>query len=90
MAIHRVVTQAGIYFITFTCHQWFSLIEQTKGYDLVYNWFDVLSAKGHSLTGFVIMPNHLHLLIHYAGGPPSLNTSLEMENGSSPMISLKG
>jgi len=37
MAIHQVVTRPGIYFITFTCHHWLPLIEQTKGYDLVYN-----------------------------------------------------
>ncbi len=74
MAIHKPVTQSGIYFITFTCFNWLSLIDMTKGYDLVYNWFDVLLAKGHSVTSYVIMPNHLHLLLHYSGGTQSLNT----------------
>jgi REP element-mobilizing transposase RayT len=29
--------------------------------------------KGHCVTAYVIMPNHLHLLFHYAGGATSLN-----------------
>ncbi|MDP4262871.1 MAG: hypothetical protein Q8941_10095 [Bacteroidota bacterium] len=74
MAIHKTVTTPGIYFITFTCHQWLSLIDLVNGYDLVYNWFDVLMAKGHTVTGYVIMPNHLHLLLHYALDKQSLNT----------------
>jgi REP element-mobilizing transposase RayT len=74
MAIHKPVTQPGIYFITFTCYKWLPLIDMVNGYDLVYHWFDVLLAKGHTITGYVIMPNHLHLLVHYAGGSQSLNT----------------
>ncbi|HLG40650.1 MAG TPA: hypothetical protein VI461_13320 [Chitinophagaceae bacterium] len=46
----------------------------TNGYDLVYSWFNILKEKGHAVTGFVIMPNHLHLLLYYAGGSQSLNT----------------
>ncbi len=74
MSVHKPVTDSGIYFITFTCHEWLPLIELTKGYDLVYNWFDVLAAKGHIVTGYVIMPNHLHMLLYFAGGNQSLNT----------------
>ena len=74
MAVHRPVTTPGIYFITFTCHEWLPLIDLVNGYDLVYKWFDVLTAKGHTVTGYVIMPNDLHLLLHYAGGIKSLNT----------------
>jgi REP element-mobilizing transposase RayT len=74
MPVHKQVTNAGIYFITFTNYQWLWLLEKTKGYDLVYKWFDVLSTKQHAINGFVIMPNHLHLLLYYAGGGQSLNT----------------
>jgi len=73
MAIHKPVTKTGIYFITFTCHKWLPLIDLTNAYDLVYQWFDVLSVKGHTITGYVIMPNHLHLLLHYSGEGQSLN-----------------
>lgn len=73
MAVRTTVTKPGIYFITFTCFHWLSLIERTDSYDAIYTWFDYLPTKGHSITGYVIMPNHLHLLLHYAGGGPSLN-----------------
>ena len=73
MAIHTPVTSPGIYFITFTCYKWLSLIECTGTYDKVYDWFDILTDKGHAMTGYVIMPNHLHLLLYYSGIGPSLN-----------------
>ncbi len=73
MSVHTPVTKPGIYFITFTCHEWLPLIHEFNGYDLIYKWFDTLLSKGHSITGFVIMPNHVHLLSHYAGGSQSLN-----------------
>ena len=34
----------------------------------------MISGKGNAVTGYVIMPNHLHLLLHYIGGSQSLNT----------------
>jgi len=74
MSIHTPVTATGIYFITFTCHQWLQLIELVKGYDLFYKWFDILSVNGHTVTGYVIMPNHLHLLLYYVWNGKSLNT----------------
>ena len=74
MPVHTPVTTRGIYFITFTCFRWQPLIQLTSGYDLVYNWFDVLSWKGHAITGYVIMLNHLHILLYYSGRGSSLNT----------------
>ena len=74
MSLHQKIIKQGIYFITFTNHAWLPLIQLTDGYDLVYNWFRILNGKGHVITGFVIMPNHLHLLLYYSGGNQSLNT----------------
>jgi len=74
MSIHTPVKQRGIYFITFTCFNWLPLIEITKGCDLVYNFFDVLKENGNDVLGFVIMPNHVHLLLHYTNTGQSLNT----------------
>ena len=74
MSLHQKIVKRGIYFITFTNHAWLPLIQLTEGYDLVYNWFRIMSQKGHIITGFVIMPNHLHLLLYYGGGDQSLNT----------------
>ncbi|MFC0773674.1 transposase [Terrimonas alba] len=75
MPVKRKITEPdGIYFITITCHQWLALIEQTRGYDLVYNWFDHLKSKGHFINGYVIMPNHLHALIAFRNTGQSINT----------------
>jgi REP element-mobilizing transposase RayT len=50
------------------------LLEESDGYGAVYRFFAVLQAKGHAVCGYVIMPNHLHFLLHYGGGAQSLNT----------------
>ena len=66
----------SIYFITFTCYKWLPLIKKTNAYDAVYKWFDVLQAKGVSIAGYVIMPNHVHVLLHFPEMPKSLNTTI--------------
>jgi hypothetical protein len=45
----KIPTDRGHFFITFTCFNWLPLIETTSGYDLVYNWFDVLKENGHHI-----------------------------------------
>jgi len=45
-------------------------------YDEIYKWFTILVRQQHQITGFVIMPNHLHLLIHTPQGSDSINTIL--------------
>jgi REP element-mobilizing transposase RayT len=74
MSVHTPVKQKGVYFITFTCFNWLPLIELTEGYDLLYNFFDVMKSSGNDVLGFVIMPNHVHLLLHYVNTSQSLNT----------------
>ena len=64
----------GTFFITFTCYEWIPLIEKTNSYDLVYNWFDVLKGKGHYINGYVIMPNHIHVMITFSETDESINT----------------
>jgi REP element-mobilizing transposase RayT len=64
MAIKRTHHESDqTYFCSFTCVNWISLFEITNLYDHLYMWFNLLIQK-HQITGFVIMPNHLHLLIH--------------------------
>ncbi len=74
MAVKTLVDYAeGIDFITFTCHDWLPLFEMTKSYDTVYKWFDYLKTKGHHVRGYVIMPNHLHVLIDFRFAAKSIN-----------------
>ena len=51
------------YFCTFTCKDWLHLFSLTNLYDEIYKWFNILIDKGNEIEAFVIMPNHLHLLI---------------------------
>ena len=55
----------GLYFITFTCCRWIPLIAEADAYYAVYKWFDYLKAQGHYIIAYVIMPNHLHLLLAF-------------------------
>ena len=75
MSIHTTIKKEGIYFITFTCYEWLPLIELCHGYDIVYNFFSALKKQLHTLLAYVIMPNHLHFLLHYSGGK-SLNSAI--------------
>ena len=63
----------SIYFITFTCYKWLPLFHQTNAYDAVYKWFNNLYANNIYVTGYVIMPNHVHVLLHFPQMPKSLN-----------------
>jgi len=49
------------------------LIELSQGYDAVYNFIKTLDKQNHIVLAYVIMLNHLHLLLDYSGGK-SLNT----------------
>lgn len=63
----------GHFFITFTCHNWLPLIGYTNSYDLVYNWFNYLKQQVHCITGYVIMPNHVHVTIAFSEGGKDIN-----------------
>jgi len=64
MTVRRTIPETeGVYFITFTCYNWLNLIEESDGFELVYKQFDILLEEGHSIAGYVIMPNHVHFII---------------------------
>jgi REP element-mobilizing transposase RayT len=64
----------SFYFVTFTCYKWLQLFEIADAYDTVYKWFDHLNEKSIYVTGYVIMPNHVHVLLYFSQMPKSLNT----------------
>jgi REP element-mobilizing transposase RayT len=74
MATETIVNENGVYFITFTCHDWLPLIDSCDAYSDVYNFFQVVKEKGHDIVGYVIMPNHVHFLLKFAAEGQSLNT----------------
>jgi len=68
-------TGPSLYFITFTCHQWLPLFERANAYDLVYKWFTYLQQnKEIKTTAFVIMPNHVHMVLYFPKQDGFLNT----------------
>jgi putative transposase len=64
----------SFYFVTFTCYKWLQLFEIADAYDTVYKWFDHLNEKNIYVTGYVIMPNHVQVLLYFPQMPKSLNT----------------
>jgi len=70
----NIANKDGTYFITFTCSNWLPLFEQANAYDSVYNWFNYLQHQGHSIVGYVIMPNHVHVIINFITTEKSINT----------------
>jgi REP element-mobilizing transposase RayT len=74
MATNKKINEPnGVYFITYTCAQWLPLFKITNAYDSVYKWFDVLKKEGHHIVGYVIMPNHIHILIAFSTSKKSIN-----------------
>lgn len=68
-------TDGAVFYCTFTCWAWLPLIERTLTYDRVYNWMHIARGKGFRVLGYVIMPNHVHLLL-FAPAGPSINVLL--------------
>ena len=72
---HSWGKREGQYFCTFTCWEWLPLIEETRLYDSIYAWMRLITDKGCAITGYVLMPNHVHLLLFVPEGM-SVNTIL--------------
>ncbi len=54
--------------MTTTCNGWKPLIRQTDSYDLINSSLTFVGEKYNcDVLGYVIMPNHLHLLLYFKG-----------------------
>lgn len=61
------------YFITFTILGWRKVFTDEKYFQLVYKWFDYCRANyENKIAAYVIMPNHLHLIIKITDKSPIL------------------
>jgi REP element-mobilizing transposase RayT len=77
MAIKRSIAQrSGLYYITFTCCSWIPLFELIEAYDLIYKQLDKLKDEGHHVIGYVIMPDHLHLVVRFNECGVKINTRI--------------
>ena len=74
MSVKRIHPQTeAIYFCTFTCYQWLHLFELADVYDEVYKWFNILIKNSIGINGYVIMPNHLHVLMYLPNGSKTID-----------------
>ncbi len=53
----------AFYFITVICYKWLHLFEVPNVYDYFISWTSELTKRGVAIPGYVIMPNHLHVLV---------------------------
>ncbi len=53
-----------------------NLFSLTNGYDLVYNWFNVLNDDKIEVVGYVVMPNHVHCILYFPDAGFNLNKIL--------------
>lgn len=70
--------EGGIFFCTFACWEWLPLIEATGLYDHILGWFRYLRTQGIGTVGYVIMPNHVHVLLDL---PPDRSINTVLANG---------
>lgn len=64
----------SIFFVTFTCIKWKPLFQIANSYESVYKWFDYLYERKARVSGFVIMPNHIHAILYFERMWNSLNS----------------
>ena len=75
MPVRKAIPEKdGVYFITFTCINWFPLSKICNAYDAVYNWFNHLKQRDHYIIGYVIMQSHVHAVIAFCNTGKSINT----------------
>ncbi len=74
MAVRKQIPySSGIFFITFTCARFIPLFALLDCYDIVYTFFDYVKSKGHFVNAFVIMPNHIHVVISFTKSEKKIN-----------------
>lgn len=74
MATHTIHEEKDcFYFVTFTCYKWLPLIERTQLYDYLSLWTTRLMERGVYISGYVFMPNHIHLLVFISEESKGIN-----------------
>lgn len=54
------------FFVTTTCHNWHNLLVYEESVSLLYNSLLFVNEKYNtSIVAFVIMPNHIHLILYF-------------------------
>jgi len=71
---NRLFIPNETYFITFTILGWKNIFVNDKYCNLIYKWLDYMNKEyGNKINGYVIMPNHVHVLLKITDKSPSLS-----------------
>jgi REP element-mobilizing transposase RayT len=74
MSLHTIHNEPHqVYFCTITCYKWLPLFEKANAYSIVYTWFQHIGYDGCNVVGYVIMPNHFHVLLQLSHSGTSVN-----------------
>ncbi|HQY22126.1 MAG: transposase [Ignavibacteria bacterium] len=74
----RDFTPERIYFITYTIYKWKNIFISEKYFNLIYKWFDYMKEHyDNKIHGYVIMPNHLHLLLYISHHSPDVSKLIQ-------------
>ena len=61
-----LLTNESIFFVTTTCHDWLPLLKDESNSRIIIESLQFCNKKYLvHLLGYVIMPNHLHLLLYF-------------------------
>jgi len=75
------------FFITTTCNHWFNLLDIGSGYKIVIDSLNFCCKKYQcQILGYVLMPNHVHLIIHFEKGENRMGFMRDFKKFTSTMI----
>lgn len=71
-SLRRVTGHGDLHFVTFCCYQRRAFLQSVQMSSLVVQILSEVRARlGFALVGYVVMPEHVHLLIDESGASPS-------------------
>ncbi|MFN6090271.1 MAG: REP-associated tyrosine transposase [Cyclobacteriaceae bacterium] len=75
------------FFITTTCYKWYHLLEMEPCKITVSESINFLNTKYVAATlGYVIMPNHIHLILYFKNGNQLSNWMRDLKKFTSVMV----
>lgn len=77
----------NIFFITTSCHKMISLLQIGEGFNIVSDSLNYCGKKYEaSILAYVLMPNHIHLILHVAEGERRIDFMRDFKKFTSTMI----
>lgn len=75
---NKIFIPNEVYFITFTILGWQPIFINDKYRDLIFKWFDYMKQNyNNKIHGYVIMPNHIHVLLKITDQSPKISTLVQ-------------